>query len=285
MYRVESKNILTPQNGLNIYIGRTENSILMTEIRDGDPMDIGVKVDAAEQLAGTLKSRRGKGMILLGNLGDPYNDHEEELGLVRKCLKVIEFYDHGVIINTHQKRILRDIDVLSGIAGKTKAIVELNVPTLRDEKLRLIDGEETMTVSERLEVAEELSKAGVSVVVSLNPLIPYVNDDRDELLELVAKLLEYDITGIDLLDGRLMIRNAVREFFYKQFKSRFPDEYRQFASEYEETGELYIRTCSETINILGEMINSGGKICDTKQLRLYKRKYENKQMGEQMTLF
>ena len=60
MYKIESKNILTPQNGLNIYRGRTEDSILLTEIPGGDSMDIGVKFDAADQLDTVLKSRRRK---------------------------------------------------------------------------------------------------------------------------------------------------------------------------------------------------------------------------------
>ena len=101
MYKIESKNILTPQNGLNIYRGRTEDSILLTEIPGGDSMDIGVKMDAPDQLDSVLRSRRSKSIILMGNLGDPYNRFEEEYRLTRKCLKIIENNDYGVVI-THQ---------------------------------------------------------------------------------------------------------------------------------------------------------------------------------------
>ena len=66
MYTIESRNILTPQNGLNIYRGRTENSIMLTEILGADSMDIGVKVDATELLAGVLRTRRNKSIILMG---------------------------------------------------------------------------------------------------------------------------------------------------------------------------------------------------------------------------
>ena len=62
MYTIESRNILTPQNGLNVYRGRTENSILLTEVPGGDSMDIGVKMDAPELLEGSLMHRRSKGM-------------------------------------------------------------------------------------------------------------------------------------------------------------------------------------------------------------------------------
>ena len=152
MYKIESKNILTPQNGLNIYRGRTEDSILLTEIPGGDSMDIGVKVDAADQLDTVLKSRRSKSIILMGNLGDPYNKYEEEYCLTRKCLKVIENNDYGVVITTKQSRILRDMDILQGIARKTKCAVEISIPTLDEKKLKKIEGEEVISIKERFEL-------------------------------------------------------------------------------------------------------------------------------------
>ena len=39
MYIIESRNILTPQNGLNIYRGRTQDSIMPTEISGSDSME------------------------------------------------------------------------------------------------------------------------------------------------------------------------------------------------------------------------------------------------------
>ncbi len=285
MYRVESRNILTPQNGMNIYIGRTEDSMLLNEIRDGDPMDIGAKYDAPSLLAGTLKTRRNKGMILMGNLGDPYNEHEQELGLVRKSLKVIEYFDYGVIINTRRNGILRDMDILENISRKTRCVVEIPLPSLNDEKLGLIDGKDTLTVSERLQLMKTLADAGVIVVASLYPIIPYVNDDPEELMETVERLIPTGVAAIDICDGRVMVRKAIRDFFYQEFRERFPSEYKAFTDELGEPQEFYIRDKAAVLKQLGEAIYGAGLMSDTKQIKLFKRKYENKQTGEQLSLF
>ena len=112
MYIIDSKTIVTPQNGLNIYRGRTESSIISME---PEITDIGVKPEADILLAGTLKKRKSKGMILAGNMGDPYNDLEKEYGLMRKSLRYISFYDFGIVITTRRELLLRDIDLLKEI--------------------------------------------------------------------------------------------------------------------------------------------------------------------------
>ena len=285
MYVIDSRNILTPQNGLNIYRGRTENHIMLTEIPGADPMDIGVKTDAPDLLSKTLRTRRSKCMIVMGNLGDPYNSLDETYGLTRKCLKVIENQDFGVIISTRQDRILRDIDVISGIASKTKGVVEMTFPCMDEEKRKLIEGEETISISDRLRIAEELKKAGITVVASISPIIPYVNDDQEELLDVLSHLSDIGIDRIDMSDMRMVIKKSLREFFYNEFKNRFPSEYASFTREYEAGGELYPREKGELQKILYGFCEDKGIMHDSRQIMAWKRQYVNKTVGEQMKLF
>ena len=285
MYTIDSRNILTPQNGLNIYRGRTENHILLTEIPGADPMDIGVKIDAPELLSKTLRTRRSKCMIMMGNLGDPYNELDEEYGLTRKCLKIIENQDFGVIISTRRERVLRDIDVISGIASKTKGVVEITFPTLDEEKAKLIEGEETLSIAERLKVAYELKKAGITVIASIVPIIPYVNDDSNELVDLVKKLVETGINKIDFTDMRLVIKKSLREFFYNEWEKRFPKEYEAYAGEMGNGGEVYPRNYSELQSMLYGYCEEKNIMYETKQITAWKRQYVNQTVGEQMSLF
>lgn len=283
MYKIESKNILTPQNGLNIYRGRTEDCILLTEIPGGDSMDIGVKTDAADQLDSVLKSRRSKSIILMGNLGDPYNKYEEEYCLTRKCLKVIENNDYGVVITTKQSRILRDLDILTGIASKTKCAVEISIPTLDEKKLKKIEGEEVISIKERLELIETLRGAGISILIQLSPVIPFVNDY--EVMEILETLAKYDILGVDLADLRLAIKKSVRDFFYMEYKKRFPKEYKEFAEEYSgEPGELTPRDYKKLLKESQEFSEERGIISSSSRIKSWKRQYENKTEGEQLSL-
>lgn len=283
MYIIESRNILTPQNGLNIYRGRTENSICLTEIPGADPMDIGIKPDAPQQLAGVLKTRRSKGMILMGNLGDPYNEYEDEYKLCRKCLKVIEYNDYGVVISTKRSLIRRDLDVLSGIARKTKCVLDISIPTLDEDKLTLIEGEEVISISDRLELIREVRQYGIDVLISTYPVIPMVNDI--DVMDVVRLLSEYDILGIDFMDYRLAIKKSVREFFYNEYRSRFPDEYQLFREKYEESGELIPEDYKKRIAELRLICETRGIMYSSQRIKSWKRQYENNTTGKQMSLF
>lgn len=285
MYIIESRNILTPQNGLNIYRGRTQDSILLTEIAGSDSMDLGVKTDAPELLAGVLKARRNKGIIILGNMGDPYNKYEEEYLLTRNSLKVIENYDHGVIISTYQNRILRDIDVLKGISRKTKCVVEIKIPTLDDEKLKKIDGPETLGSEDRLRLIKDLRKEGIDVIATMYPIIPFVNDDEKDIINLIQKLAECDIIGIDLADMRLAVKKSVRDFFYKQYEKRFPKEYEMYVSRNDKPGELLPENRTAILDETEKICKELGIMYESKTIKAWKRQYENKTTGEQMSLF
>lgn len=284
MYILESRNILTPQNGLNIYRGRTEEHILLTEIQGGDSMDIGIKPDAPDLLAGVLRTRKNKGIILMGNLGDPYNIYEESYRITRKCLKVIENSDYGVVISTKQNRILRDLDVLSGISRKTKIVVDITLPSLDDEILWKIEGRETISVKERLELIKRLKSEGIDVIVTLFPVITFVNDTEKEITDIVNCLADYDVAGIDLSDLRLAVKKSAREFFYGEFAKRFPEQYKNYINEYKETGELYPRDYKIVLENVSRLCDDKGLMYDSKKIKAYKRQYENKQTGEQLTL-
>jgi len=285
MYRIESTTILTPQNGLNIYRGRTEDSITLTEIRGQDPMDIGVKYDADDLLATTLRARRGKGMIALGNLGDPYNSLEQELCLTRRSLKIMENYDYGVCISTHQNGIIRDLDVLSGIASKTKCIVDINIPTFDEKKLERLDGSDTMSVHERLELIKILLAHGIEVVVSVSPLVPYVTDDRDEIIYMIRELYELGVRYIDFLDFKMNIQKAVRKFFYTEYEKRFPESYKLYMNEQKKDGELIARDFRLLLKEAAGLCKEKKIMYDTRQIRLWRRQYENKTEGIQLSLF
>ena len=79
-------------------------------------------------------------MIGTGSMSDPYMHCEEELGLTRRCLKIILKYGFGVAVQTKSDRILRDIDLLDEINRQAKAVVQMTLTT-HDEKLRVAEGE------------------------------------------------------------------------------------------------------------------------------------------------
>ena len=54
-------------------------------------------------------------MIGTGSMCDPYIPLEKELGLMRRCLEIIDRYGFGVTPQTKSDLILRDIDLLAAV--------------------------------------------------------------------------------------------------------------------------------------------------------------------------
>ena len=166
MHEVEVKTILTPQNGMNVYRGATDHCLVSPvrarTARVKDPEDVEVKTNAPQLLAYSLKRNRSRGMISVGGLSDPYNPLEEKYRLMRECLRVLDRYDFGVTITTRYSLLLRDLDILSELAHKTKVVVTVPFPALQTEQFRLIEGELGMT--DRIRLLDGLTEAGIETV-------------------------------------------------------------------------------------------------------------------------
>lgn len=139
MHEKTAKSILSAENGMNIYRSCTHGCIYCDARSSCYQMhhqfeDIEVKINAPELLEKALKSKRKKCMIGTGAMSDPYLHIEENLGLTRKCLEIIDYYGFGLSIQTKSDRILRDLDLLKSIHKKSKCVVQMTMTTY-DEKL------------------------------------------------------------------------------------------------------------------------------------------------------
>ena len=292
MYIYESKTILTPQNGLNVYRGRTESTITLRDVTGPDALDIGVKTDAAELLNGVLKKRRGQGLILMGNLGDPYNGLEEEYRIVRHCLQVIENMDYGVVISTRSSLIMRDMDILRNINHKTRVIVEIPFPTAKKKVFDKLEGigersdiYRTTGLAERIKLIEGLISEGIDVIVDITPLIPFINDSEDDVYKTLEVLKDAGVTMIDPGDLKLIIKKSGYDYFTGEFRARFPKEFEAFSKDYDGATELIPQNQDVLRKMLTSYCNECGIECDKNKIKGIRRQYVNKTMGEQMSLF
>ena len=96
-------------------------------------------------------------MIGTGSMCDPYIPVEEKLGLTRRCLEVIDQYEFGVAIQTKSTRILRDMDLLSSINRKAKAVVQMTMTTFDEELCKIVEPN-VSTTKERFEALLQFIK-------------------------------------------------------------------------------------------------------------------------------
>lgn len=260
MHFVDAKGILSAQNGMNIYRGCTHGCIYCDSrsvcYQFTHPFeDIEVKRNAPELLEKALRSKRKHCMIGTGSMSDPYMHCEEDLQLMKKCLEVIDRYGFGVAVQTKSDRILRDIDLLESINKKAKAVVQMTLTTFDDDMCAILEPNVCNT-KRRIEVLKEMQKRGIPTVVWMTPILPFINDTRENIGAILDACIDTGVKGIICFDMGLTLREGDREYFYAALDRHFPglkEKYiRTYGNDYvvtspnhKELMALFIRKCRE----------------------------------------
>ena len=226
MHFVDAKGILSAQNGMNIYRGCTHGCIYCDSrsvcYQFTHPFeDIEVKRNAPELLEKALRSKRKHCMIGTGSMSDPYMHCEEELHLMRKCLEVIDRYGFGVAVQTKSDRILRDIDLLESINKKAKAVVQMTLTTFDDDMCAILEPNVCNT-KRRIEVLKEMQKRGIPTVVWMTPILPFLNDTKENIGAILDACIDAGVKGIFCFGMGLTLREGDREYFYAALDRHYP---------------------------------------------------------------
>jgi len=136
----------------------------------------------AEKLEGEIVS--------ISNSSDPYPTVESEKGLMRNCLEVLSHSDCRIQIITKSTVVVRDIDLLK----TAPSMVSITITTDDDELAKLIEPN-APPPSQRLKAVETLIEKGVPASVRIDPVIPFVNDNPEKLIETLASIGVKHITG------------------------------------------------------------------------------------------
>jgi DNA repair photolyase len=143
-----------------------------------------VKENAPDLLRAELSAKRWQPQPLtMSAITDCYQPVERRLQLTRRCLAVLAEFRNPVGIITKNHLVTRDIDYLSELAQRDAAHVAVSITTLDPELARTLEPRAS-TPARRLAAVEELSAAGVPVVVMMAPIIPGLTDH--EIPELLA---------------------------------------------------------------------------------------------------
>ena len=234
MHYKEYKSILSPNNGMNIYRGCTHGCIYCDSRSKCYQMqhafeDIEVKTNAPEMLEAKLRKKRKKCMIGTGAMCDPYMHCEEQLGLTRKCLEIVNRYGFGLSIQTKSNRILRDLDLLKNINEKSKCVVQMTLTTFDEDLCKILEPN-VCTTKNRFETLKIMQENGIPTVVWLCPLLPFINDTEENLRGILNYCVQAKVWGILNFGIGLTLREGDREYFYAALDRHFPglkDRYQQ----------------------------------------------------------
>ncbi len=287
MHYVEAKGILSPQNGMNLYRGCVHGCIYCDSRSSCYHMDhafedVAVKRNAIALLEDALKRRRKPCMIGAGSMTDPYIPLEEELGHVRQALELVLRYGFGITLITKSARVLRDLDLLAAINRRTKCVVQMTLTTYDEALCRKLEPH-VSTTRERFQALLRLREAGIPTVVWLCPILPFINDTRENLEGILALCLQAGVYGVVCFGMGMTLREGSREYFYAQLDRHFPGMKERYIAAYGSRYLLESPNSRQLTALFHDVCRRGGVVHDNDSVFQYLRTLEER--TDQLSLF
>lgn len=289
MHYVKVKGILSPNGGMNLYRGCSHGCIYCDSRSKCYQInhkfeDIEVKENAIELLENTLRRKRKRIMIGTGAMSDPYIPLEARLEYTRKALLLIEKYNFGVTLHTKSDRVLRDLDILKRIDQKTKAVVQMTLTTADEDLCKLIEPN-VSTTKERFEALKILRDNQIPTVVWLCPVLPYINDTKDNISRILDMCVEAKVRGIICFEMGLTLRDGNREYFYRHLDKHFPGLKERYIREYGDSYVINSPRNAELMRLFRRVCEQNGIMHNNDEIFRYLHRFEEKNAPEQLCLW
>jgi DNA repair photolyase len=185
------------------------------------------KKDLLKRLALEAKQLKGE-TISISNSSDPYPAFEAETGLTRECLQILSKSNCRIQIITKSDLVTRDADILSN----TVCTVALTITTEDENVTRLLEPA-APSPSKRLKTIEALTSRGIPVIVRIDPIFPYINEDASNLITTLADMGVEHITSSTYKmkpDNWMRLSKAIPEAAEKMKPLYFNQGYRAGSS-------------------------------------------------------
>lgn len=289
MHYTRVKSILSPGNTMNLYRGCTHGCIYCDSRSKCYRLtyhfeDIEVKENALELLDAALRRKQAPCMLSTGSMTDPYIPLEEELEHVRKALTMAYRYGFGFTLITKSARVLRDLPLLKAINDKTKCVVQMTLTTHDEALCRLLEPN-VSTTAQRVDALKQLRAAGIPTVVWLSPILPFLNDTRENIEGILQDCIDAGVKGIVCFGMGLTLRDGSREHFYQQLNRLFPGLKETYIRTF---GDAYIQPSPNNtalMKLFHETCEANGILHDNDEIFTYLRTFEAKNQPKQLSLF
>ena len=211
---------------MNIYKGCCHGCIYCdsrSECYSIDNFDeVRAKEGAIEIIENDLRSKKRKGVIGTGAMSDPYNPYEKKYEYTRSALKLINKYNFGIAIATKSPLVTRDIDILKKISKHSPVLIKVTITTFDDALCKKIEPNVAPS-SERFKAIKMLSEAGIYTGILLMPILPFVNDNEDNIRNIVRGAYEAGAKFIYAYGMGMSLRTNQRIYYYEKLNEKFND--------------------------------------------------------------
>lgn len=236
------------------------------------------KEDALRLIRDDLRRKVKTGVVGTGAMSDPYNPFEKELLLTRHALELIDAFGFGAAIATKSDLLTRDIDILKSIKEHSPVLCKVTITTVNRELAGKIEPH-VSSPDERFAMIEKLSSAGIFTGILLMPVLPFIEDQEENLLSIVKKAHE---TGAKFIYPGLgvTLRYNQREWYYEKLNQLFPGKglVEQYQKQYGNRYKCSIPGAARVWKLLNRECENRGILFQMKDIMYaYKRGYQMEQ--------
>lgn len=288
MHFINVKSILSAKNGMNLYRGCSHGCIYCDSRSKcyhikHDFDDIEIKENAIKLLENALKRKRKKCILGTGSMTDPYIPLESKICNVRKALNLANQYGFGFTLITKSDSVLHDLDLLKSINDKTKCVVQMTLTTYDEDLCKKLEPNVSST-KERVEALKELNKAGISTVVWLCPILPFINDTEENIRGILEYCIEAKVYGVICFGMGLTLREGNREYFYSQLDRLFPHMKEKYMRIYGTQYQVNSPKNNELMKLFHQICEDNNIIHDNSKIFKYLYTFEERNSSIQLNL-
>lgn len=269
---------------MNIYRGCCHGCIYCDsrsdcyKIKDFDTVK--AKENALSIIRDDLRRKVRTGVVGTGAMSDPYNPFEKELLLTRHALELVDAFGFGIGIATKSTLLLRDMDILCGIKEHSPVLCKITITTADDGLSKKIEPGAPVS-SQRFEMLEQLSGQGIFCGILLMPVLPFLEDTEENVLEIVRRAHETGAKFIYAAFG-MTLRNNQREWYFDKLNQLFPGQglAERYMKTYGNQYECRSKRAAALWKRFTEECRKYGILYDMKDIiHAYKRNYEISQLS------
>jgi len=161
--------------------------------------------------------------VMFSDATDPYQPLERKYEITRRCLEVLADHNFPLLIVTKSNMVTRDIDIFK----RTRTVVSMTITTSRRDIAKMIEPHAPPPQS-RFSALKRIADEGIYTVVRIDPLIPGVNMDEDDLEVIISRSAEIGVKQITASTLKPIVG------FFSALKNRDPKLFGKLSDAYKD---------------------------------------------------
>ena len=240
--------------------------------------EVRAKENALAIIERELKSKRKTGVIGTGAMSDPYNPYEKEYYLTRGALSLINTYRFGISIATKSDLVIRDIDIFKEIQLHSPVLIKITVTACDDELCKRVEPNAALS-SKRFAAVKELTGSGIFAGILLMPVLPFIEDNEENIRGIVQCAHESGARFIYPAFG-VTLRQNQRDWYYNKLDELFPGIKQKYIKQYGGAYSCHSTEAGSLWKLFSKECDSCGILYRMEDIiKAYKQGYEDTQLS------